>query len=135
MSNEKENVSEDVGYMKPPERTRWQKGQSGNRKGRPKNSKNLLTLLNALANEEIKVQHQNGKTVKMPKKAVALLKAMNAACSDPKALKMLMPYLAEADAKAEEQDRKEQVMSQTDEAIINEYFYRKNKGDEDVNRT
>ncbi len=35
--------SDPVGYCKPPKRTRFQPGQSGNPRGRPKGTKNLKT--------------------------------------------------------------------------------------------
>lgn len=36
----------EVGYGKPPEDTRFRKGQSGNPRGRPKGAKNKLPALN-----------------------------------------------------------------------------------------
>ena len=35
----------DIGYGRPPKRRQFKKGQSGNRKGRPKGSRNLKTLI------------------------------------------------------------------------------------------
>jgi hypothetical protein len=35
-----------VGYGMPPVETRFQAGQSGNRKGRPKGARNLITIIN-----------------------------------------------------------------------------------------
>ena len=46
-------------YRKPPEHTRFKKGQSGNPRGRP--AKNLPALLAAALNEKVTVT-ENGKT-------------------------------------------------------------------------
>ena len=45
-----------VGYGKPPAATRFKPGTSGNAKGRPKNSKNLRTLIRLAMTAKISVQ-------------------------------------------------------------------------------
>jgi len=53
--NKKKSASYDVGYGKPPQGTRFQRGQSGNPSGRPKGSKSPLQQLRAAAREMITV--------------------------------------------------------------------------------
>jgi hypothetical protein len=43
----------DVGYGKPPPHTQFQKGVSGNPRGRPKGSKNLKTLARKVMNTKV----------------------------------------------------------------------------------
>jgi hypothetical protein len=43
----------EVGYGKPPKKKRFKKGQSGNAAGRPKGSKNFLTVLGKALNEQV----------------------------------------------------------------------------------
>ena len=50
----------DVGYKKPPKNGRFKKGQSGNPNGRPKGSKNFVTILTKELNQKITV-NENGK--------------------------------------------------------------------------
>lgn len=45
-----------VGYCKPPIHSRWQPGQSGNRKGRPKNRLKLKRELEEIASKMITVR-------------------------------------------------------------------------------
>ncbi len=45
-----------VGYGRPPKDHRFQPGQSGNRKGRPKGKKNTITLLREILDRQIKVR-------------------------------------------------------------------------------
>lgn len=51
----------EVGYGKPPVHSRFQKGQSGNPKGRKKGSKNLDTLVLELLDERIAVNTPEGR--------------------------------------------------------------------------
>ena len=44
-----------VGYGKPPVHTRFQKGKSGNPKGRPRGMKNMSTLLSTALSATIVV--------------------------------------------------------------------------------
>ncbi len=46
----------DVGYGKPPQHTRFRKGQSGNPTGRPKGARNLKTELLEELQEQILVR-------------------------------------------------------------------------------
>ena len=61
-----------VGYKRPPQETRFKKGQSGNPKGRPKGSINLLTLLNKVVNTPITLTDQNGRQIKITKKEASI---------------------------------------------------------------
>jgi hypothetical protein len=51
-----------VGKGRPPLDTRWERGQSGNLKGRPKGRKNVSTIARQVLDQKIKVQ-KNGKLV------------------------------------------------------------------------
>jgi hypothetical protein len=50
-----------VGYGRPPVEHQFKPGQSGNKRGRPKGSKNEATILNELLSRKINI-NQNGKT-------------------------------------------------------------------------
>ena len=45
-----------VGFARTPERTRFKKGKSGNPKGRPKRSDNLIELLRQVMSETVEVR-------------------------------------------------------------------------------
>ena len=80
-----------VGKGRPPQHTRFQRGQSGNPKGRRKGSRNVATLLEQALNERVVVT-ENGK-----RKTITKLEAMfkqlanKAASGDHRAIKLLMP--------------------------------------------
>ena len=62
-------MSEDdeVGYKKPPKKTRFKPGRSGNPKGRPKGCKNMRTIVKDILDRNVTIR-ENGRTrrVKFP---------------------------------------------------------------------
>ena len=50
------DASSDVGYGKPPKATRFQKGRSGNPKGRQRGDENLLAVFKRMASKRIKIK-------------------------------------------------------------------------------
>lgn len=75
-----------VGYRKPPKDTRFKPGQSGNRKGRPKGSKNFNTVWEAELKSLIPITEKGQR--KMISKIEAIVKQLitKAAAGDLRAL-------------------------------------------------
>ena len=55
-----------VGYRKPPKHSRFKPGQSGNPRGRPRESKNLATLVDQVLHQRVTVR-EGGKSRRMTK--------------------------------------------------------------------
>ena len=66
----------EIGFKKPPRKTQFKKGQSGNPKGRPKGTKNLKTDLEEELQELIHLK-EGGKEKRVSKQR-ALIKALMA---------------------------------------------------------
>ena len=80
----------EVGYMKPPTATRFQKGSSGNPKGRPKGSMNLATMFNKALMEKVTIT-EKGRKREISKLEAALKQLVNrAAQGEIKAMQQLI---------------------------------------------
>lgn len=89
-TNEESRQDYDVGYGKPPKEHQFKPGQSGNKNGRPKNSKNVSTIVRNEI-EELVVVKENGKARKIPKlQAIIKLASEKALRGDARATKMLV---------------------------------------------
>jgi Family of unknown function (DUF5681) len=112
-----------IGYRRPPVSGQFKKGQSGNPKGRPKGSRNFLTLLQKELGQSI-VVNENGK-----KKTITRLQAMvkrivaGALQGDQKALLTLVEILRRT-GQFEEPDMSA-VLPEDYEAILEAYVARR----------
>jgi hypothetical protein len=97
---EANDVGYDIGYGKPPKRTRFQKGQSGNRLGRPRGSQNLARILENELNRLIPIV-ENGRRRMITKREAIVKQLVNkAVCGDAKAYRSLINLLRECDSMA-----------------------------------
>jgi len=78
-----------VGYGKPPRHTRFKRGQSGNPRGRPRESKNLPTLLAEALNQRVIVAENEGRRKVTKREAIITQLVNRSAKADLRAIKIL----------------------------------------------
>ncbi|MGC1685340.1 MAG: DUF5681 domain-containing protein [Candidatus Acidiferrales bacterium] len=90
----------EIGFGRPPKRSRFQKGVSGNPKGRPKGRRNLATVLAKTLHEKV-VVNENGVRRKVTKLEAAVKQLVNkAANGDLGALRHLTALVEAAERQA-----------------------------------
>jgi hypothetical protein len=119
-----EHEDDKVGYRKPPTRTRFQPGQSGNPNGRPKGSVNLKTDLRSELSEQIRIR-EGERSLKVSKQR-AMLKALVAKAlkGDARAANVVLTLvgkLFEPEAVAEQTP----ALTSDDEAILERFLARR----------
>src|SRR5260370_13200502 len=89
-----------VGYGKPPQHTRFKKGESGNPTGRPKGTKNLTTLFEKELKQRVVVT-ENGRRRSITKQEAMVKHLVNKAVSgDRPLLQLLLDESRLVDARA-----------------------------------
>ncbi|EKS41331.1 DUF5681 domain-containing protein [Afipia broomeae] len=119
-----EPEEEKIGYGKPPAKTRFKPGQSGNPNGRPKGSVNLKTDLRSELSEKIRIR-EGERSLKVSKQR-AMLKALVAKAlkGDARAANVVLTLvgrLFEPEAVAEEVP----ALTSDDEAILARFLARR----------
>ena len=113
----------EVGYGRPPVRTQFQSGRSGNPKGRRKGSNNLKTDVVKVLRTPIKLT-DNGKPQKVSTQYGSLMRLRERALKgDPRSLDLLLKYavMFNNDADAVEDD----ALSADDAEILEYYLERR----------
>jgi hypothetical protein len=95
MKNKEKNERQyEVGYAKPPKHSRFQKGRSGNPKGRPKGSKGFATIVRHELEAPVEVR-ENGRVRKISKRQVIIKQMVNkAAAGNQRATELLLLKMA-----------------------------------------
>ena len=79
-----------VGYRRPPRHSRFQPGQSGNPRGRPRGVKSLPDIVRKIVGQKVTVT-ENGRVRRVPRLEAILLRAAGEASrGDPPALRLLL---------------------------------------------
>ncbi len=107
-----------VGYGRPPVQSRFQKGQSGNPKGRPKGALNLATVLLRTLRERV-VIGTNGRREEITKLEVAVRQLVDMATSgDLRALSQLIELTPAAEQSVAEEMTPAKSVNEHDQKVI-----------------
>jgi hypothetical protein len=90
---EGKDASYEVGYGKPPVSTRFTRGQSGNRNGRPKGSENLATIIAQEAKQLVQIHGAGGSRTVTKQRAAVMQLVNKAAQGDLPSLRTLFDEL------------------------------------------
>jgi hypothetical protein len=108
----------EVGYRKPPRRTRFEPGRSGNPRGRPRGKKNLSTLLSD-ALDELVIVVENGRRRTIPKREAIVTQLVNrSAKADLKATQILLGMLRDLECRADPGPADPPAFTEADQQII-----------------
>src|SRR5215472_2122866 len=109
----------EVGYGKPPRHARFKKGQSGNPRGRPSESKNLKTLLSEALNEPVIVTENDGRRRKITKREAIVRQVVDcSATPDLRAVRIVFDLLRDIENQSEPASPETSAFTAADKEVI-----------------
>jgi hypothetical protein len=108
----------EIGYGKPPPRTRFKKGQSGNPRGRPPGAKNLKTLLSEALNGMVVVTENGGRRKVTKRRAIITQLVNRSATADFRAIKILLDIVRDIERQTELTTPEISDFSEADEKVL-----------------
>ena len=102
-----------IGYANPPRSTRWQKGQSGNPKGRPKTKSEIMMDAARILTQPVDARGPDGRTIRLEAVEAAYLALCRKGLKGHKsslleAIRIMMDVGPAVQAKEEKQKNKRQ---------------------------
>ena len=119
-----QNTSQDtsaaceVGYGKPPRHTQFQKGRSGNPRGRPRGAKSFNTLLSDKLNEPVTVAENGGRRKISKREAIVTQLVNRSAAADFRAIKILLDIVRDIERQTEPISSETAAFSEADEKVL-----------------
>ena len=115
----------EVGYKKPPRSSRFQKGVSGNPKGRPKDSKNLSSIMEKLLDQPVAIVIDGVKKEVSGREAIATRIFQKALSGDAKSIEILRETdrtLMQEMINLQEAELAQEISSEADQEILEHFI-------------